>query len=466
MDEVITVWTIRLPDASQIYSALMRGAQFSPPAFHLALHYYSLLVGESPLALRLPSIVAVLLTGLCSFVIFRRQLGNAAAIFACCLLLRTLLPYGLQVRPYALITCCFAAALLLWDDFNRREGWWRCVLLAGLLAFAVSLHFYSVLLVPCFGLMELFRAFRTRRIRPAMWIALFVAGAAIFLWLPLIHAMVQYNGEDTSSPAYYAKPELFKFIEAYCDLVLEGPSNIFLVLAAAVVIGVARFRGFPDSPASEEGRGERRLDFWTMVFGTVLLPLIVFLFSAAVTKTFEKRYIIAGAIGLSALIAGGFGGVPMFRRAVPLLVLLASFVVLNHGSHYFGEFDRAFLYDHVPGPYPVVVADGVQFFPLEEAAPPGVRSRLVYLTLPRGVKAADPTNQNQIERWKTINPNLRVENVDEFLRSNPRFYVFDTRQSDDTPATYLLDKHVIELTSQANGILIYKSRSASAADEW
>ena len=32
MDEVLTVWIVRLPSASRIYNALSMGAQFSPPA--------------------------------------------------------------------------------------------------------------------------------------------------------------------------------------------------------------------------------------------------------------------------------------------------------------------------------------------------------------------------------------------------------------------------------------------------
>jgi len=130
MDEVLSVWVIRLASPSRIYSALAHGAEFAPPAFHLALHYYSKLAGDSPLALRLPSLAAILVTSACSFAIFRRILGTAPAVFACCLLLKTLFPFAVQVRPYAFVACCFALALYLWDGFNRSEQSWRCVLRA------------------------------------------------------------------------------------------------------------------------------------------------------------------------------------------------------------------------------------------------------------------------------------------------------------------------------------------------
>ena len=465
MDEVLTLWTIRLPSASQIYSALLRGAQYDPPPFHLALHYYAKFVGGSYLALRLPSILAVLLAGLCAFVVFRRHLGNAPAAFGCCLLLETLRPYALLIRPYAPAACCFAVALLLWDDLNRRYNWWRCTLIGLLLAFAVSLHFYSVLFVPCFGLMELTRTVRTRNFRLSLWFALVAAGASIFLYLPSMHALSQYNAGDASSPAFYAKPTLSKLILAYSDISFMGGSIIILVFAAMAAIAIGRFCGFRGADEHKDDHAGQK-DFWTLAFGAVLLPLIVFLFSLAVTRTFNERYTIAGAVGMSALLTGIFSDALFFRRAVPLILLLASLLTLHHRIYSIGEFDQSALFRATPGPYPIVVAEGTQFLALEESAPADIRSRLIYLTPPPTVQVPDVTNQHQIERWKALNPNLPVDDTSEFLRLHPKFYLVDTRSSDDTPATYLLSKRLVELTAQPGNVLLYKSRSPSDPDGW
>jgi len=468
MDEVLTVWIVRLPSASRIYSALAMGAQFSPPAYHLALHYLSKLTGTGYLAMRSPSIAAIFITGLCSFALFRRYLGDPRAIFACCLLLRTLLPFAVQARPYATVTCCFAASLLLWDGYNRLAGWWRCAAIGLLLAIAISVHIYSALLIPCIGCMELFRAFRTRQFRLPLWIALGCAAATILLWLPLIHALSRYNAGDTGSPSYYAKPVLSGLISAYHDLVFAGPSNVILLFVAMGVIAASRLYSSPGSLEVQENgeprRGESNKDFWTAVFGTLLLPVIVFAFSAAITKTFEVRYVAAAAIGMSALVAGSLRNVRLFGRAVPFLVLVAALLTAGHRPHYVGEFDRQAVFQRLGGSYPIVVADGLQFCPLEESAPPEIRSRLVYLTLPPGVQSADPTNEHQIERWKAIDPSLPVESVAEFLQRNEGFYVLDTRLSDDALTNYLLDRHLIDLTSQANNVMIYKSRSLPPSD--
>jgi hypothetical protein len=116
MDEILVAWTSRLSSASRIYTALMQGADFSPPAQHLFLHYFSLVAGGSNFALRVPSMAAVLLAALFTFALNRRHLGDAGAAFGTCFVLESLRVWGLQVRPYALVTvvsrshCCFGMA--------------------------------------------------------------------------------------------------------------------------------------------------------------------------------------------------------------------------------------------------------------------------------------------------------------------------------------------------------------------
>jgi hypothetical protein len=458
MDEILLTWTSRLSSVSQIYSALIHGSDFSPPTQHILLHYFSKIAGGSNCALRLPSIVAVLLTGLCTFILYRRHLGNAAAVFGTCLVLESLRIWGLQVRPYALVTACFAAALLLWDGAKQRPAWWRDALIGFLLALATSLHFYAVLFVPCFGVTELIYVFRTRKFQLSLWIALVAAGASIFIWLPLIRAISHFNSGDTNGPAYYAKPTLTRLGDVYRYLFVAGWPVLLMLLAVIefmFIAAIAAGRGQVTPPRGRDGE-KHQADFWPLVIATVLFPLIVFSFSLTVTKTFNARYSIAAIIGTSAIITVGLSKFPFFQRAVPLAVVLASLLTLwiNSGRPHTHTAEAS---KYLPEPYPIVIADGLQFFTLEEAAMPEVRSRLVYLTLPPEVPVSDLTNQHAIERWKVINPRLPVENMGDFLKSHPKFYVLDWQSSDDTPAAYLLSRHLITLTARSNGTLIYAS---------
>ena len=459
MDEVLTVWTIRLPSVALIYDALVRGAEFSPPGWVVFLHVYSEIAGDSLLALRLPSIAAVVLAGICSFLLMRRYLGDARAAFGFCLVLDGLYGFAVQVRPYAGVVACFALALLFWDGLNRDESWWRSAVIGILLALAISLHFYAVLLVPCLGLIELANCYYIRRFRVALWCALTAAGASIFVWRPLMRMMSGYCANDSSGGAYYAQPTLGRFTAAICNLFLEGHVNILLLLIAMIIIVVGRFLGQDDTPSEQGERRYQRAGLWPIIFGLVLLPVIVFLFSLIVTKTFNERYLVATVIGTSALIASCLPATPFFRRMAPFLILLAALVTSDNLETDKPKLEFA---AKVPGPYPIVVADGLQFFSLMESAAPEIRDRLVYLTLPPETYIGDATNMHAIERWKAINPKLPVENIDQFVAENPKFYVVDRQTSDDAPTPYLIGRGRIELTDKVAGTLVFQSRPLAA----
>ena len=116
MDEVLAVWTIRLPTAGMIWSAIYHGAEFSPPTYHLLLHSLSRIAGSSYLVLRVPSILWPCSLPRSAFFLLRRHVQLAAAAFAVpFIVLGDLYVFAIQVRPYALVVVCFALAILLWD---------------------------------------------------------------------------------------------------------------------------------------------------------------------------------------------------------------------------------------------------------------------------------------------------------------------------------------------------------------
>ena len=464
MDEVLTLWTIRLPSSARIYDALLNGAQFSPPVYHWILFYFSKIAGGGYLAMRLPSIAATVLTGLCSFALFRRYLPLAMAMFGSCLMLEILRLYALLIRPYALVTACFAVSILLWDDYKRRSAKWRCALIAFMLALAVSFHIYSLLLIGCVGLMELIHTVRSRSLRLPVWIALGAAAATTLLWLPLIHAQSQYVAGDVFSPAYYGRPSIQKLIGTYMDLGFTGASTLLPVLAVMAAIALAKvFPKLASAPApSSKATGNFDADFWTIVFVTASLPVIVYLFAAVVTKSYHGRYAPAAAIGISAIVAGSFSSARLLRNSAALILLLMAGLTLTHRPHGMQEVDFSSAFHVVPGDAPIVIADGLQFFALEESAPADFRSRLVFLKVPPGMPIGDPTNQHLAERWKALNPALPIEDVAPFVAAHPKFWVLDSLTSDNSVIGDLVSRRLIELTTQANGVLVYRSSSHPA----
>lgn len=451
MDEILTIWAARLPSVQATYSALAHGSEFAPPAFPVLLHYWSKLAGGGHLAMRLPSLMGAVASAICVFYLLRRSLGVPRAVVGACLTLEGLSFYALQARPYTLETACFAAAVLLWDSYNRRPAWWRSAAMAVLLALATSLHFYAVLFVPCLGITELLYALKVRKVRPAVWLALLAAGASIAVWLPLIHAMSRFNAADSRSPAYYAKASAGRLFELYSHVLLFGPWASMLLVLPMLMAGIGIFLQ-RDRVTTERPGWPEQAGYWAFVFGTVALPGVVFVFAKLVTHTLNERYAITAVAGTSALLAGSVRITPFFRRALPSFVLLAAAITLGH----LGEKTLPQpTIGNLPGNDPIVIVDGLSFFPLEETSPPEVRSRLVYLSVPPGTPVSDPTNQHQIERWHTINPELRVENIDDFLRSTPSFYVADWPGSDDTPLEYLLEHRPLEIVSRDKGMIFH-----------
>ena len=471
MDEVLAVWLSRLPSPSAINQALMRGAQSAPPAYSVLLHYIPTLFNNQKLTLRLLSLAGAIVAAWCVFLLMRRYLSVAAALFAACLMLESWSPYAVQVRPYTLVTACFAAALLLWDDLNARASNWRVLFIGLLLAFAVALHFYAVFFVPCLGLLELLRALHTRRLRYFLWAALVLAGASIFLWFPLMRATSRYVASDVAeSRAPGAAPSLNYIISTYtyffqglADTRVFGRLGLngLIVLSALALILLGRlyqnFRG--NLPEPVEKIAGRRDDFWRIAIVTTLFPLIVFVFTLFVTRYFNLRYVLVGAIGTSAILAEILSAFPPFRRVAPAILLAASLLTIQLGIPASEWFDHAAVYNAMPGPYPIVAADGSQFFQLEESAPAEFRARIVYLMLPSNIPVADVMNQHVISRWTSVNPNLPVEEMSAFLNTHRRFYVLDEQTADDTPALYLLLTHRIERWKEIGGAVIYRSHT-------
>ncbi|MGA8668269.1 MAG: hypothetical protein WB679_00245, partial [Terracidiphilus sp.] len=182
--------------------------------------------------------------------------------------------------------------------------------------------------------------------------------------------------------------------------------------------------------------------------------------------TFNLRYVIAGSIGASAILTETLGGFPLFRPLVPLLLFVATCFTFLWGVPSMHLFDHSATYGCFPGSYPVVAADGNEFFQLQETAPPDFRARLIYLVVPPSVAVGDPTDEHEVVRWKVIDPKLPVEDATAFLANHPKFYVLDERTADNTPARYLLSKGYIEPWKQIGGAVIYRSRPSGASNRW
>ena len=469
MDEVLAIWAARLPSAVAIRSALEHGSEFSPPTYHLLLHYLARMAGGSYLVYRLPSVAGHLITGICVFTLLRRYLDTASAAFGMVFaLLGYVSMYALQARPYGLLVACFAMATLLWNDLDSKdESAWRIGAVTLLLVLSAALHFYAALFVCCMGLMELVWSFLHRRFRFGVWIALLLAGLSALTWLPLLKTMTRFNAGDTAASGYYAKPTLGKLTSAYVTLFIFDKQHIlFLLTAACLCALVYAFAKNEKFKALVTGHTRSITDkhptnLYIIGFCEIAFPVLVFAVALFVTGTFNVRYCLLACLGFSVLVGCLASHFAAFKPVAPL-VLLASCPLALIAVPEWGQDAAAFqpLFARADQPYPIVVGEGLQFFQLEESAPAPTKARLVYVTAPAGLTSPDATNENQVERWGQIRPDLPIVDSASFFARNPRFYVLHTGASTDVLTDWLLRKGVLKkLIAHSGDVWLFEAGS-------
>lgn len=404
MDEILTLWTARLPDMAAVWTALVRGAEFTPPLYDWLIHGLYQMGVTSPLGLRLPSIIAIYIAALATGAIVRRHAGSAPAALAAGIILSSgLFGYAVQMRPYALVTAAFACALALYDR-PGRPSIQRLAAMAALLALAIGLHFYALLLAAGLGLLELIRA-RTGGRAPC-WrtlAAIAVAGASILAWLPILLAARAYSASDVLAPDYYARPIPFALIRTYAMLLGWLIVPLVALLAASIIMK------------------RERSPLHLTAFTIAAAPIGVFAFALLVSHSYADRYALAGGIGVALLFAA-LAQQFSPRASVALLAMLIAATPWRAG----GEIAKADRLDALaaveaaPSALPIVTGSGLRFFELRENSVAGPRIAFLDTRMPSG----DPTNRNQISRWKAIDPSLKIEDAQAFLCAHPAFYLF------------------------------------------
>ncbi len=446
MDEVLAVWTSRFASPAEIWHAVAHGAEFSPPTYHILLHGLTALAGGSWLVMRLPGLLAALGCGAAVFVLVRRRFAVAFAALAAALTLElALYNFAVQARPYLLVTFCLALALLAWDRAGQTVAVWRACLIAAALSLAIALHFYAALLTGVLAGMEALRLLASRQWRPRIWVALAVPVLSLAAWVPLMRQILRYNAGDTGAAHYFARPSLGLLLSSYGDLML-GPNDALLIGFAFIMAAALLARHFVprrwERAAADTAPGadaDRDLDFDVATACTVALPLVVFAASLLVTRTFNERYALGAALGVAMLYARLVARMP----GGPWVAcgLLATSCVL-WGIHARKAAapsvnpDLA-LIERASGDLPIVVGEGLHFLQLDELAPPDLRRRLVFLSMP-GAPSSDPTDAHQVERWAPLRADLPITTLDRFVANHPSFYLFSSAEQKDTVTNHFL----------------------------
>jgi hypothetical protein len=192
-DEICTVILCRLPSASEIWHALDNAADGNPPLFYLVARLTRQLVSDDHLGYRLPSILGLLSTVSCIYVILSRRVKHLSALVGATFVLCTsATAYADEARPYALVLGCVSGAILAWQRID--DSWLYSLVVTITLAAAVSLHYYAILVWPAFCLAETSVWIFHRRFRVRAWASLLVGALPLLLFARLLQKLHQYYG--------------------------------------------------------------------------------------------------------------------------------------------------------------------------------------------------------------------------------------------------------------------------------
>lgn len=442
-DELSTLTIASVPGIAAMLHALPTDG--NPPLDFLLVKLSIYLFGPTELAVRLPSIAAMIAASAAIYWFTRRHVQPifsllAAVLFAGSEAGRFAATEG---RPYALLLAFTGLALVSWQAAaESRRPRWPIVGIAAGFAGAICSHHYGVIYIGVPLLAgEAVRWWKSRRLDTAV----FCASATGVLVLPFTLRFVLQGPQPLviaaikQSSNFWARPHLadlwfyLNMLPAFFPLILAAA--LLLLAVESSIAAPRRRQGQPSAappPTSADTLPRHEVAAVLALF--LLLPIML-----VVTKLtsgyFMARYAAGTAMGM-AILTGLY--LPRFaytkKFAVPLAALCTLYVVTVpllslplllaihadvNPAAWIGAALRS-----APQDEPVVIASALRFFPDRWYASPALRNRMHYLAdIPYAVRQPDFYPEYTLVLERPYNGVL-LDEYQPFLRTHSRFLVY------------------------------------------
>jgi hypothetical protein len=323
-DEILTVILCRLPNASKLWQALNSAADTNPPCFYLVAGWTHRFVSDDHVGYRLPSILGLLLTVFCIYLILSRRVDRLSALIGAAFPLCTqLVTFADEARPYALMVGFVSVAILAWQRTDRSRIYSLILCLA--LAIALSLHYYAILVWPAFILAEATVWIFRHRFRASIWIALIVGATPLLFFARLLAHLRQYYGSHFWSPASFgmifsAPGNLYNFINYWIWCLTIGAIVLLIFWAFGKTVSVHLLR------EREVSEPELPIEECTLNIVLLMLPVMAVLAAKIGGGGMTYRYMLPEVLGAS-LAVGFFAS----RAPNEIRVALLALVLMNYG---------------------------------------------------------------------------------------------------------------------------------------
>ena len=284
-DELYSLSFVSAEDAAEVV-AITANEDTHPPGYHLILHYWRALAGESEAALRFPSAVAGVLAVLAIYLLGHRLYseaeGLAAALFTA--VLRWPVHYSQDARGYSLLLLFSTlSAYFWWGCFRSLRSSGRLPLgqAVGYVLSAVAccyLHYFGLFLVA-------FQAVALLLLAPRAVLRAFLLYTPVALaYLPWLPAMLNQTGMDfwlwppTYIDVLWFLRDLFNY-------------SIALLIVAFTLLLLGALRALYDMQGRRPNL-DQLLPGGLLVAWFVVPPALIFALSYAWMPLFFPRFLI------------------------------------------------------------------------------------------------------------------------------------------------------------------------------
>ena len=230
-DELFTIHIARLPDIKTIWTALGNGVDSLPPTYYMVVRLFGNLFGNSEVAARLPSALALAAGLLLIFDCARRLTDGLHGLIALSVATCSFLPYyGYEARSYALYFMLSALALWVWlctrDDKKSSAIFFGVVLCLG-----VTMHYYFVLCLVPYAIWEFLRGKRGQLASPKL-----IAGFVGVIVPAALLAPIILSFSHKFSTGFWNRPSLGELRAIFPQLF---PDGLFLLVLIVIWIVLA-----------------------------------------------------------------------------------------------------------------------------------------------------------------------------------------------------------------------------------
>jgi hypothetical protein len=326
VDEFVVTFTASDPSISHSLFALRHSTDFTPPVFHLLVRgFWWLWHGSPETAFRTFSFLSMWAALVLTYAVLRRTFAILPTLIAVLALWShpTVIHYTFMARPYSLLLATTAGFCLIYGE--HRPGFGAAVLTAALAAWVCMTHYFGLFGLAAIVAVDLVT--RPTAIRGMIRRLLPVSAApiALLICLPFIRGAMQ---EFTVPITGWMPP--FTLAVAFNDIITG-----FFASLIYIAIGLLLAWWISELIQQRSRENGNAVELSTvlaqptiLLSALLLVPLIQMAYSAFRDNTMMDRYMIAGLLGATPLLAA-----LAWRSTRPLQVVAAVLLALLGVSH-------------------------------------------------------------------------------------------------------------------------------------